>query len=300
MIVPNSSISANKLTPLQKIIIEKKNCWISNYSWRPSKLFEGADMLLAIIINSPSKTSTVFTTKYHKWYKEFRISLFNDIIYNNVTNLIIEGSIPKIGSAIAIEISNKLKSNNHLLLESTIPNQTPFVIYYFRAVQYWFKVLDRIPIYSEDGEDKVTGEMKPLFFSNDKDKYVISAVLSSNLFFTYYIIWSSCQVVNSRDFNFGFNLSELSDEKRIKLYQLGLSLQNDFQKNSHVKERSYSKKGRSFTMKKQHFFIKKTKSLIDKIDKILAKHYGFTEEELDFIINYDIKYRMGDELNDND
>ena len=23
----------------------------------------------------------------------------------------------------------------------------------------------------------------------------------------------------------------------------------------------------------------------------------FTEEELDFIINYDIKYRMGDELN---
>ena len=24
---------------------------------------------------------------------------------------------------------------------------------------------------------------------------------------------------------------------------------------------------------------------------------GFTEEELDFIINYDIKYRMGDELN---
>ena len=30
---------------------------------------------------------------------------------------------------------------------------------------------------------------------------------------------------------------------------------------------------------------------------LLAKHYGFTEEELDFIINYDIKYRMGDELN---
>ena len=29
----------------------------------------------------------------------------------------------------------------------------------------------------------------------------------------------------------------------------------------------------------------------------LAKHYGFTEEELDFISNYDIKYRMGDQLN---
>lgn len=40
--------------------------------------------------------------------------------------------------------------------------------------------------------------------------------------------------------------------------------------------------------------------MIDEIDKVLAKRYGFTDEELDFIINYDIKYRMGDELNDNE
>jgi len=30
-----------------------------------------------------------------------------------------------------------------------------------------------------------------------------------------------------------------------------------------------------------------------KFNRILAEHYGLTEEELDFIINYDIKYRMG-------
>lgn len=44
---------------------------------------------------------------------------------------------------------------------------------------------------------------------------------------------------------------------------------------------------------------KRSKPIIDEIDKVLAKHYGFTDEELDFIINYDIKYRMGDELNTN-
>ena len=42
----------------------------------------------------------------------------------------------------------------------------------------------------------------------------------------------------------------------------------------------------------------KQRLLFDEIDKLLASHYGFTEEELDFIINYDIKYRMGDELNE--
>ena len=41
---------------------------------------------------------------------------------------------------------------------------------------------------------------------------------------------------------------------------------------------------------------KYSKQIIDEIDRVLAVHYGFTDEELDFIINYDIKYRMGREL----
>jgi hypothetical protein len=36
--------------------------------------------------------------------------------------------------------------------------------------------------------------------------------------------------------------------------------------------------------------------IFDNLGRVLAKHYGFAEEELDFIINYDIKYRMGKEL----
>jgi hypothetical protein len=43
----------------------------------------------------------------------------------------------------------------------------------------------------------------------------------------------------------------------------------------------------------QTFKPKLSKPIVDQIDTILAEHYGFTEEELDYIINYDIKYRMG-------
>ena len=35
------------------------------------------------------------------------------------------------------------------------------------------------------------------------------------------------------------------------------------------------------------------KPIFDEIGTVLAGHYGFTAEELDFILNYDIKYRMG-------
>ena len=46
------------------------------------------------------------------------------------------------------------------------------------------------------------------------------------------------------------------------------------------------------------FIPKLSKEIINSIDVALYKQYGFTEEELDFIIIYDIKYRMGDELNE--
>lgn len=40
---------------------------------------------------------------------------------------------------------------------------------------------------------------------------------------------------------------------------------------------------------------KKSKSVMDEIDLELGSVYGFSEEELDFIINYDFKFRMGDD-----
>jgi len=43
----------------------------------------------------------------------------------------------------------------------------------------------------------------------------------------------------------------------------------------------------------QEFYPARTKTKMDDIDKQLAKEFGFDDEETDFIINYDIKYRMG-------
>jgi hypothetical protein len=37
----------------------------------------------------------------------------------------------------------------------------------------------------------------------------------------------------------------------------------------------------------------RAKSLIDEIDLELGKLFGLSDAETDFIINYDIKYRMG-------
>jgi hypothetical protein len=49
------------------------------------------------------------------------------------------------------------------------------------------------------------------------------------------------------------------------------------------------------TLTVQCIYPKSSKPILDEIDRVLAAHYGFTDKELDFIINYDIKYRMGRE-----
>ena len=52
-------------------------------------------------------------------------------------------------------------------------------------------------------------------------------------------------------------------------------------------------------LKIETFEYAECKPTIDQIDHVLGRHYGFTEGELDFIINYDIKYRIGSD-NDTD
>jgi hypothetical protein len=65
-----------------------------------------------------------------------------------------------------------------------------------------------------------------------------------------------------------------------------------YRDNSFFRTVEYSGKG-AITV--QYFNFRPSKPIIDEIDCILAKYYGLTDEELDFIINYDIKYRMGQE-----
>ena len=149
-------------------------------------------------------------------------------------------------------------SHNHNLTES-FKSVSDYKLYYFRAVQYWFKVLNKEPIFEEDGINIVTGEMKTIYAENLKERNAIISILSSNIFFLYYIIWSSCQVVNIRDFNFNIFIKGLKPDIINTLSTLGINLQKSYQENSKIIERKYSKKGRIFSMKKQHFYIKHSK-----------------------------------------
>ena len=89
---------------------------------------------------------------------------------------------------------------------------------------------------------------------------------------------------------FPFEPKSVSCELVPHIEELVTSLMASFIQNSERKIVRYKGTG---TVEYDEFNVKHSKPIIDEIDRVLAQHYGFTNEELDFIINYDIKYRMG-------
>lgn len=94
-----------------------------------------------------------------------------------------------------------------------------------------------------------------------------------------------------------FVLRQLSTSlaKDKDLIAAGHSLFDDYENKKFRKDSFYKSTGRNATY--YEYYPKKSKVIIDKIDSIIANLFSLSEEELDLIINYDIKYHMGDELN---
>jgi len=59
---------------------------------------------------------------------------------------------------------------------------------------------------------------------------------------------------------------------------------SDFKKNSFINTRGDTEF--------QEFNWGVSKPIIDRIDAAIGKHYNLTDEEIDFVSNYDIKIRM--------
>lgn len=144
-----------------------------------------------------------------------------------------------------------------------------------------------------DGEQR-SSHVKTLNFQSKLDSNVVVAMLNSSLFFWWFIVLSNCRDLVIREIDrFPLGLDKIGESDKKILAELATGLMIDLKRHRERKECDYKATGKVVY---DEFYPKYSKPILDEIDKVLAKHYGFTEEELDFIINYDIKYRMGKEI----
>lgn len=279
-IVPLTIASNNNMQILRDYICRLGTAYFSHYEIRPAKLFEGVEQRLTIFIIKETSRTSLYSTAIIRWKAENRFLLFKVLNYAESFN---DRSIWRLSTGIENSIYKKFSlhrpSSNYLSLTFNSENK---ICYRTAGVRYWIMFL--LKGFNSDS----LSNKENSFIEKDMAPYFMCA-FNSNLFWWYYS--TNFDMFNLKDYMiFNFKLDYTPDTKLCSLSEV---IEADLDNNKTELITNSVTRGvvSSFVYKK-----KKSKLIIDEIDKVLAQHYGFTDEELDFIINYDIKYRMGSEL----
>jgi hypothetical protein len=292
MIVPLALVCTQRMIPLQHIIENNRAVWYANFAWRPGKLFDTVNRALTIYIANHSKTKCCYNTDYMKWNADTRDLLFDDIHYVQYNETRNSFWSPKLSSECEVLILQKMLSKKRSISDYITPSKTEYKLYYrTTGGLYWKIFTDKPPKFLLNGKSGSSSRETSISFKDKSYPRQFVALFSSSLFWWWYTVTSNLRDLNPSDLSgFKFNDELLKTNSLDNISNIYIA---DIEKNSTMLTRLQKNVGETQT---QSFKISKSKLIIDEIDKVLAKHYGFTDEELDFIINYDIKYRMGGEL----
>ncbi len=280
-IVPISITSSDSMTALHNFL--EKNCKlikISSYAVRPQPIFQNAVVNTSILlfVKTLTPVEQILCTKmYRKSKKSDLKTLFENLQFIDVKNYKLYGRYPKISLPIETKIIDKLFSIKTKIKDLIRENGEP--IYYRSAGGRYYKVIT--PYKTDSSTEKI------IYF----DKQIantIGAILSSNLYFWYYQIFSDNLSLKSYEIeSFPIPINELTEERIKVLEILYGNYLKDIEENA--KKRITKKYAHIDTFKE--YKIRKSKKYIDAIDDIIGPLYGLNEKEIEFIKNYEIKFR---------
>jgi hypothetical protein len=284
-ILPTSSITPERMTALQKYLLDTGFVH-STYGFRPAKLFEGAtnaNIHISIVLLGKSFRINSYALHHIKWNAAFRPYLFQTLpFYTKVSSedILHLRRLPRLYTNIHLEIMLRIAKYSPIQSEFY---PTPNLVYYRTTGGLHYRVFTMFSTFSRK-ESAVS-------LRDVESRNIAFCAYASNLWNLFYYTFSNCLDVARFELNaFPLGLNDMAHAIRKRLVLLATQLDDDLRRNACYKIRHYENIGdiNCYTIE-----MRQSKPIIDEIDKVLAQHYGFTDEELDFIINYDIKYRMG-------
>lgn len=309
-IIPLSLITASKMESIRKYVIMNSSIlWSSSYGIRPSKVFKNVEQRVCItfgVKDSESDSIQLNTSGYILWNGYQRKELFNNISYfTSRTSKKSIKTVYKISTNIEAEILKKINGLEFAIKDYVLDRKSKPLkkeinnyIYYHSAVRYWIKALENAPEFVNEGIEGKSSKYKQLFFKKEINKYVPLAVINSSLFFWYWIISSDCRDLTlDTILNFKIDLHRLSEKLEGRIIDTVKRLMENYSENSHMKTCKMATIGEVIF---REYHPKYSKSIIDEIDELLGELYGFTKDQIEFIKNYQLRYRMGDDVADED
>jgi hypothetical protein len=331
LIVPLSLCGSERFATLRRTILDQTAArWLANFEIFPGRLFEGAFQRLSILIAHRNNITTsieenikvgtphtlagglppfcasrlkqcgsTYVTRIQRWYASERPHLLDLISYTEARHSIKPGVFPKLASPLQETILHKVleRAGGASIATALATERTPHFIYYQEATNYWMKAVCHVPYYKKNGVIMEPPHGRFLFFNDDLTARTIMAVMNSSLFYLWFVTYAD-----------GFHLSHAlvkefptgSDLYSIeKLPLLSRRLEEDIQRHTRLSTRntrpSAARKKAGQLIELEEYRMGYSRPIIDEIDRALAAYYGFTTDELDFIMNYEIKYRLGQE-----
>ena len=292
MIVPISVISSDSITALHNLL--EKNCQtikVSSYTVAPKPIFATAWVNTSIFsfVKTLTPVKEIFTTQVMRRSEKHSLKdIVDGLQFVESSEFKIFGRYPKISNDEQKNILSKIFYSPRHLLDYKNENGVPF--YYRTSGGRYFKV---ITPYS-------TGSSKEKPFYVDKRfMKLIGATLSTNLFYFYHQVYMNMLDMKRNELEMFplFDLEKLTAENISAIENLYAEYLTDIEKNVTVRTSSKNSSYNVATFK--NYKLRNSKNLIDRLDDFIDKLYGLTDEEINFIKNFELEFRMSGADNDN-
>jgi len=294
-ILPMSLIFSERMKPLRNELSNHTCCLFNiDSAARPGTLFENVIIQISILNCIKDGKHKVYTTDYTRFNNPNRKVLFKNSSYI-LNPFISDDEFPKIGNQLEISILNKIKHKTDKTIKNYISDNSENNLYYKNAGVNYYTIAYIEPPYIKGDKGEYVGSTTSVisFLPFINVEYVASIIYSS-LFYWYWIIYGDCFHLSKNEiFSLPIDILELQENFSF-INQWAIINENLINTSKIV---TYKRKHGVNTYRE--FKPRYSKHIFDIIDKELAKYYGLDKEELDFIINYDLKFRTDAKCQEN-
>ncbi|TLD79962.1 hypothetical protein LS68_008980 [Helicobacter sp. MIT 05-5293] len=268
-ITPISITSSKSNANLHKLLLSQcEQIKVSSYGNSPARIFLNADQRVSIITFTKtfSPCKNLLTTQVNLRDKNTPIqSIIDNLCFINSLDFVKEGAFAKIGLKTEKDILHKLYTHKCTFKELM---QGEEKVYYRSTGGRYY---DLYTSYST-----TSSTTQKSFFATESQ--VLVAIMSSTLFWWYRNLYSEGRHSYIYEFE-SFPIPYFGNTIIESLRDLGERYEGDLEANAEYRNGVKT------------YIIRKSKPIIDEIDSILCPLYGLSEEERDFIINFQVKFR---------
>jgi hypothetical protein len=295
LIVQLTLMSSERMKTIQDLLMRRGRFTGISFPRRPESIFDGVEMPVAIILSAPSHCKDQFlTSRISRFYTEERPNALSTLNLGQHSQRAHGHRIAKLGRDIEQAIFAKISKPELHTMEELIQKDSLHRIYYQEACRYWVKACLGLPRFKKNGVASEPPHGRTLGFRKREYAGLAVCILNSSLFYWLYSVLSDCEHIND-DFVRRFPVPSNFDENGW--WQQGDELTKAIRSSS--KKKSIKTK-QGYLIEYDEINAAKERHLIEAIDGLLAKGFGLTDAELEYIVNYDIKYRLGTDADEDE